>query len=222
MYSYLGKMSINLTNIMTKKTTIIVSVLVFTGIAFGVIGWFFPRPTVPIELQAVLRPESKPLQDFALVDQNKTTFNLENFKGKWTLLFFGYTFCPDVCPTTLTVLQQLYAKLPPQFLANTQVVFVSVDPERDTPEQLAKYVAYFGKDFIGVTGEVTEINKLASQTGAGYIKGPAPNADDNNYQISHTSTIFLINPKMQLHAGFSQPHIPEVIFEQYNLIRNLY
>ncbi|MFK5971090.1 MAG: SCO family protein [Candidatus Marithrix sp.] len=207
---------------MSQKTTIIVSLLVLVGIAFGVIGWFFPRPTVPIELQAILRPEPKPLQGFSLIDQNKNAFKLENFKGKWTLLFFGYTFCPDVCPTTLTVLQEFYTNLQPQVLANTQVVFVSVDPERDTPEKLAEYVAYFSKDFIGVTGEVTEINKLALQTGAGYIKGPTLNADDSNYQISHTSTIFLINPKMQLHAGFSQPHISEVIFEQYNLIRKLY
>ena len=207
---------------MSPKTTIIVSLLVLVGIAIGVTGWFFPRPTIPMELQTILRPESKPLQEFSLIDQNKNVFNLENFKDKWTLLFFGYTFCPDVCPTTLTVLQKFYTKLKPQVLANTQVVFVSVDPERDTPEKLAEYVAYFNKDFIGVTGKVTEINKLAIQTGAGYIKGPIINTDDNNYQISHTSTIFLINPKMQLHAGFSQPHISETIFEQYNLIRKLY
>ncbi len=207
---------------MTQRTTVIVSLLVFIGIAFGIIGWFFPHQTVPTELQAVLRPEPKSLQDFNLVGQNQTTFNLNNFKDKWTLLFFGYTFCPDVCPTTLAVLQKIYANLPPKLLANTQVVFVSVDPERDTPKQLAKYVTYFGKDFIGVTGEVAEINKLVLQTGAGYIKNPTPNADDKNYQISHTSTIFLINPKMQLHAGFSQPHIPKTIIEQYNLIRNLY
>ncbi len=207
---------------MSQKTTIIVSLLVLLGIAFGVVGWFFPRPTVPVELQAILRPDSKPLHEFSLIDQNKNVFNLESFKDKWTLLFFGYTFCPDICPTTLTVLKQFYDKLEPQVLANTQVVFVSVDPERDTPEHIAKYVAYFNKDFIGVTGEVTEINKLALQNGAGYIKGSSPNDDNSNYQISHTSTIFLINPKMELHAGFSQPHIAEVISEQYNLIRNLY
>ncbi|HHB92917.1 MAG TPA: SCO family protein, partial [Thioploca sp.] len=104
---------------MSPKTTIIVSLLVLVGIAIGVTGWFFPRPTIPMELQTILRPESKPLQEFSLIDQNKNVFNLENFKDKWTLLFFGYTFCPDVCPTTLTVLQKFYTKLKPQVLANT-------------------------------------------------------------------------------------------------------
>ncbi|MDM8564973.1 SCO family protein [Candidatus Halobeggiatoa sp. HSG11] len=209
---------------MTKRTTLIVSFLVVTGIGFGIVGWFFnPQTVVSPELQGILRPESKALRDFNLVAQNQTKFNLASFKDKWTLLFFGYTFCPDICPTTLAILKKVYTDLKPDVLANTQVVFVSVDPERDTPEQLANYIAYFDENFVGVTGEVVEINKLVLQTGAGYIKGPAPTAtDDNNYQISHTSTIFLINPEMKLHAGFAQPHIPEIIVEQYNLIRSLY
>jgi protein SCO1/2 len=202
---------------MTQKTTIIVSSLVLIGIAFGIIG--FSSQTIPVELQAVLRPEPKQLQNFALITHAQKKFNLTKLKDNWTLLFFGYTFCPDVCPTTLAVLQKIYTGLPPQILANTQVVFVSVDPKRDTPESLAKYITYFNKEFIGVTGEVTEINKLAAQVGAGYLKDPITNSDD--YQISHTSTIFLINSKMQLHAGFSQPHVPETIIEQYTLIRSL-
>ncbi|MCK5878011.1 MAG: SCO family protein [Candidatus Marithrix sp.] len=205
---------------MTKKANIIISMLVLTGIGFGIIGWVLDQQTVPDELIGILRPEARSLQDFNLMTQNQSKFNLESFKDKWTLLFFGYTFCPDICPTTLAVLQKVYANLEPDVLANTQVVFISVDPERDTLEGLAKYIAYFGKDFIGATGEVVEIDKLVSQTGAGYIKDSA--VDNENYQISHTSTIFLINPKMQLHAGFAQPHIPETIVRQYNLIRNLY
>ncbi|MCP4041382.1 MAG: SCO family protein [Gammaproteobacteria bacterium] len=173
------------------------------------------------ELQGVLWPEPKQLLSFELMDQERRPFTTESLKGKWTMLFFGYTYCPDICPMAMSVLKMITTRLEqfPEIAADTQVVFVSVDPERDPPEKLAEYTAYFNRDFIGVTGSVKEIDALAKQIGAGYIKEPpAPSGD---YLIAHSSTIFLIDPQVRLYAVFSQPHDPETIVGQYEKIRSL-
>ena len=101
----------------------------------AVFFWMLPdKKTVPPELQSVLRPEPKPLQAFSLTDQYQQPVNLELLQGKWSLVFFGYTYCPDICPTTLSTLTRVVKKLQndPQSPANIQVIFVSVDPQRDT------------------------------------------------------------------------------------------
>ncbi len=174
-----------------------------------------PKEVVPAELQAVLWPEPRQLTSFELPEAGGKALNLSRLEDRWTLLFFGYTSCPDVCPMALSVMKAVYDDLAeyPQIQAKTQVVFVSVDPERDTPEHVAEYAAYFDKNFIGVTGPVEAVDGLAKQMSAGYIREEPE--EGGSYQVSHTGSIYLIGPKQRVHGAFSPPHNPKVITEQY-------
>ena len=178
--------------------------------------------TPPAELMGVLRPAPKLLENFSLVDQSRQSFNQTSLIGNWTFLFFGFTSCPDVCPTTLSILNTIDQQLKTgsQKATNTQVVLVSVDPNRDTPEKLAEYIAYFNPEFIAATGSKAELDKFTSMTGAGYIfeEETSPGV----YQVNHTSAIFLIDPQARLVASFSQPHRPDTIVEQYWQIREYF
>jgi len=147
-------------------------------------------------------------------------FNQERFKGKWTLDFFGYTSCPDICPATLYVLNSVQGLLEDEtgeVPDDMQVVFISVDPERDTTEKLAAYITHFNKKFIGATADKTEIDKLTRQFGAGYIL--EPETAPGHYLVAHTSAIFLVDPFGRLIASFSQPHYPKTITSQFQKIQ---
>lgn len=185
--------------------------------------WMLPGKTVvPPELQAVLRPAPKPLQAFELTDQYRQPFNLERLRGKWSFVFFGYTYCPDICPTTLSTLTGVMKRLQadPQGGSNIQVVFVSVDPQRDTPEVLKDYLKYFNESFVGVTGAQRDIDMFTHQFGAGYMK--EPEAASGEYLVSHTSSVFLVDPHGRLLAAFSPPHDPAIIVDQFRQIRSLF
>ena len=180
-------------------------------------------PERPAELEGVLRPDFRLLQPFQLTDHNNTVFDEQKLQGKWSFVFFGYTSCPDVCPATLYVLSSVHGLLVDESgktPEDMQVLFISVDPARDTPEKLADYVTYFNKDFISATAEKTEIDKLARQFGAGYIF--EDEIEPGIYNVSHTSAIFLVDPFGRLAATFSQPHQPSTIVSQYKKIRTYF
>lgn len=138
-------------------------------------------------------PEPKALNSFSLKDQHGKLFDLERLRGKWSLLFFGFTNCPDICPTTLTTLNQIYKILGKnsETLDNVQVVFISVDPGRDDLATLKKYVRYFNKDFLGVTGNKKQLSLLAKQLGVYYEV--LDQYGKKNYVVNHTAAIFVIN-----------------------------
>lgn len=135
----------------------------------------------------------KALNSFSLKDQHGKLFDLERLRGKWSLLFFGFTNCPDICPTTLTTLNQIYKILGKnsETLDNVQVVFISVDPGRDDLATLKKYVRYFNKDFLGVTGNKKQLSLLAKQLGVYYEV--LDQYGKKNYVVNHTAAIFVIN-----------------------------
>lgn len=188
----------------------------------AVFYWMLPAKTVPPELQGVLRPAPTPLQAFELLGQDRRPFDLEGLKGKWSFVFFGYTSCPDICPTTLATLSGLIKKLQadPQGLSGMQVVFVSVDPRRDTPEVIENYLKYFNETFRGVTGAQQDIDNLTRQFGAGYMI--EPETAPGHYLVNHTSSIFLVDPQGRLLASFSPPHDPDTIAGQFRQIRSLF
>jgi protein SCO1/2 len=147
--------------------------------------------------------------DFALSDQHGAPFTLDQLKGKWSLLFFGYTFCPDICPITMATIrqfEQLLREVDPDAAARLQVVMVSVDPERDTPEKLGEYVGFFGDDYIGATGEYIDIFNFARQLNVAFGYQPQP---DGSYLVNHSGQITLINPEGHFHGFFKIPHDPE-------------
>ncbi|MDZ4337015.1 MAG: SCO family protein, partial [Pseudomonas sp.] len=109
-------------------------------------------PTVLLDAGIVLLPQSRSLPELSLTNQDGQTVAVDQLKDQWSLLFFGYTFCPDIGPATLAQLRPLQGQLPPETLAKLRIVLVTVDPNRDTPEQLKKYLDYFDAGFIGLTG----------------------------------------------------------------------
>ncbi len=131
---------------------------------------------------------------FMLVDQHGNLIDREQMLGKYQLIYFGYTHCPDVCPTSLQVMRAALERLDPALRSRIQPYFITVDPERDTQEVMAKYVPYFGKDLIGLTGTRAMIDRVLEQFKVTVEKVPAPNGDPENYQINHTAGIYLMAP----------------------------
>lgn len=150
----------------------------------------------------------RPLTGFALHDTRNQPFNLARLRGHWSFLFFGYTHCTDVCPTTLATFKQLHS-LAGGVSHGVQYVFVSVDPQRDSAGVLARYVGRFDPEFIGATGNDAELSALTRQMGV-YYKRHAPGRG-GNYEVDHTSVIFLIDPQARLCALFSELNDPRAI-----------
>jgi protein SCO1/2 len=168
-----------------------------------------------------LFPDPKPLTAFALADHNNRVFDLASLKGKWSFLFFGFTHCPDACPTTLAVLaraRDLIAKNTAG-AEDIQFVFISVDPNRDTASKLRQYVDYFDASFLGVTGDNAQIGNLAAQLGAAYQVAIKPGIE--NYPVYHTTAVFLLDPRARYHAVFTPPHDAEAIGKRFKVVREL-
>ena len=165
-------------------------------------------------------PHGKLLPAFELVDDSGQPFVPASLRDKWTLLFFGYTHCPDVCPTTLGTLKQAWDTLQQsqQGVDDVQVVFVSVDPERDSIEHLKEYVDYFDPAFVGVTGKPDELHRFSRSLGAIYLK--AKGSSEENYLVDHTAAIFLLNPDGDFIAVLSAPHDAQAIADGVNALRD--
>ena len=146
-------------------------------------------------------------------------FTSDDLSGRWTLVFFGYTSCPDICPVTMNVLAQAKKQANGEF---PQVVLVSVDPERDSVEMLDEYVRYFDPDFIGVTGDDKMISALALQMSVVYMKMPGTSGNENDYLMDHSSAILLINPQGQLTAFLKAPHTPGGINDSVAAVKGVF
>jgi protein SCO1/2 len=176
-------------------------------------------PAAPAELLGVLRPQYHLIQPFELTDHHQRRFDENNLQGKWSLVFFGYLSCPDVCPLTLNELKIFWRLLQDDSdiqTDNLQILFVSVDPARDSPQALASYIKHFNREFIAATAPKAQIDSLAKQFGAGYVieAETAP----GQYLVAHSSAIFLVDPLGRSVATFSQPHYASTLAEQYRRI----
>lgn len=165
-------------------------------------------------------PAPVALSTFQLVDQDQQPFGRERLAGHWTFLFFGYTHCPDVCPFTLAEMDRVYQRLATSAdgLRDTQFVFVSVDPKRDTPEILDGYVKYFNKTFIGATAARPQLDALTGQLGVHYEY--VDEISPSEYTVNHSASIFLIDPQGRLATTFSPPHEAADISERFLHIRS--
>jgi protein SCO1/2 len=171
----------------------------------------------PVLEQATLFDAARPLPQFELVDQAGRDFRRESLRGQWTLLFFGFTNCPDVCPTTLATLAEVRRQLTDLPIGELPVVvLVSVDPARDTPEALGRYIAHFDPQFLGVTGRPRAIEALTHDLGVAVSMGPV--SQDGNYTVDHTAAIFLIDPSAAFTAVFGSPHAADLIVRDYRSI----
>jgi protein SCO1 len=144
-------------------------------------------------------PQARAIGDFQLEDVNAQPFTQQNLPGTPALVFFGFTHCPDVCPTTLVKLAQIKQQAA---LAKLRVLFVTVDPQRDTPQALAQYVHAFDPQFEGLTGEPAAIGTFAKRFGVAVNRVELPGGD---YTMDHSAVVFLLNSRAQIVAIFTPP-----------------
>jgi len=160
--------------------------------------------STPIELEVIilLSDGAQALPDFELIDHNKRILGKARLKGKWNLMFFGYTSCPDICPTTLNEMNHMVKAIDdPEVLEAVRVYFVSVDPQRDKPALLATYMAYFNPDFTGATADIEKLKVLTSAVGVSH-KIKKKSEDDLTYAVSHSGFVVLIDPEVQFTGLF--------------------
>ena len=170
--------------------------------------------------QGTAFPKATAIKAFALIDDNEDPFTNDNLKGHWSLLFFGFVNCAKICPTTLSELNKAYQilekkdekKLP-------KVIFISVDPERDSPADIKQYVTRFNENFIGATGEQLDLRQLTKNLGISYIQLKKPEITQNDYQISHSATILVINPEGEWAGILSPPFNAQVMANDFMKIQ---
>jgi protein SCO1/2 len=192
-----------------------IGIALIAGISAALI---WRNATAPAELAtgAYIRP-SRALPDFSLIDTQGHAFGLARVRGQWSMMFFGYTNCPDFCPTTLTTLAALEKRLRAEAApVRPRVIFMSVDAKRDTPEQLAKYVPYFDPEFIGLTAaNQSDVQAVAAKLGVSVII--TPNAD-GTYSVDHSGAIFVLNPQGRLAAVLTGPFSVDALESDFRRI----
>lgn len=216
---------------MSSKTTktqrqIIVGFVVIAVIALLFGMWFQynignkKNHSVSLNLaSATVLPQPRALSAFQLTDDTKKTFTNSNFANHWSLLFFGFTHCPELCPTTLSVLNQSYQILQTMHQKPMpQVIFISVDPQRDNAQRIAEYLASFNNDFIGATGSKQQLDQLTQELNIMYMKIADQGEQQGMYSIDHSGTILMIDPKGQLYAVFTTPHDAKAIAKDVSTI----
>ncbi|MBD8492166.1 SCO family protein [Pseudomonas syringae] len=155
-----------------------------------------------VDAGIILLPQARTVPGLKMTDQNGEPVAVDQLKDKWTLVFLGYTYCPDICPATLAQLRQIKGELPKDVAGRLRVVLVSVDPDRDTPEQLKKYLAYFDKDFIGLNAPVNELKTLSNALSIPFI--PADTRKPG-YTVDHSGNLALLGPDGKQHGFIRAP-----------------
>jgi protein SCO1/2 len=177
-----------------NKSIIFIGLLALV-LGIGIARYYLPQSSSGLEISAdgytkVKVTEGKFGGDFTLFQGDKPV-RLSDFHGKLVVMYFGFASCPDVCPTTLTIIASALRQLTPEELETVQPVFISIDPERDQGEKLAAYATYFHPGFIGITGTPDEVQKVANQYGGFFIKVESDSALE--YLVEHTSKTYIIS-----------------------------
>ncbi|HEX5340444.1 MAG TPA: SCO family protein [Gammaproteobacteria bacterium] len=202
-----------------------IGVAVF-ALAIGTLAGYLnleQRPPIvqsePVTTIMLLRP-GKSLPAFSLQDANGKPFTRESLTGHWNLLYFGYTQCPDVCPTTLADLAKMTAKLGDLPAAERpRVIFISVDPKRDTLPGLKSYVRNFDADFAAATGSIEQLRILSKALGVGFSYDPPDQSA--GYAVGHSAAILVVAPDGKETAIYTPPLIPERMAEDYRFVVKL-
>ena len=197
------------------KLVPVLAVVAIAAAAGFLAGRWWPAESPTLQASTALFGQERALPEFALTDHAGGTYARRHLTDDWTLLFFGYTHCPDICPITLTTMSASVNAIAALGGEAPRVVFVSVDPERDAPRSLRAYVNTFGDDFLGVTGPHEELRKLTRALGV----VNARDGDDPEYLVEHSASLFLVNPKGELQAVFGPPHEPDAIARDIVAIR---
>lgn len=160
-------------------------------------------------------PERKPLAEFILVDDEKGVFDLKSLESRWSFIFFGFMYCPDICPTTLYDLSLVKRDIVAQGISESdlQFVFISVDPARDKAALIQRYVQYFDPAFLGATGSMGQLTNLTRQLGAPFRA--EPETAENVYEVTHSSAVYLVDPLGQYTGIISPPFVASEVAAQF-------
>ena len=201
--------------------------LLLVGVAVLVIGvgiwvgWttpFFGSSAAP-EAAGIVFDDPQKIDTVQLVDHRGEEFDVERLQNRWSLIYFGFTNCPDLCPLTLTQFAKLDEELGTEPTPPIQYIFVSVDPDRATPDQLGAYVEFFLPKLIGVTGNSADLENFASQLAVGF---KAHSNKGENYPVDHSNAILLVNPAAEFQAVLTAPHTAERLAADFRAIQKWY
>jgi protein SCO1/2 len=201
-----------------QTTAFLIVALAALGAGIGAWSARWYGGTEQPQIEGFLWPEPKHIGTFRTFDQDDREFGIEQLRGHWSFLFFGYTNCPDICPITMSVLNRVQQQLRAEDGQPVQVIFVSVDPERDTAAQLKQYVRHFGADVIGLGGSRQDVQTLTAQVGVAWHHD-RPDGD-GWYLVDHSAAVFLTDPQGRLVSIFSAPHLADGIIERFRTIRD--
>lgn len=202
---------------LTLIILLLVVVLIF-GLVVGrqmyLAGDRAPTPAPELaELNTYVYDQGRPLPEFELLDENGDTVTRDDLKGRWTFAFVGYTSCPDVCPAAMANLRRT-DNLIPDDLPQPDYLLISADPERDTPEQLKRYLGFFGTNFHGLTGDLETLRAIAKSLNAVFVHREV----DGELLVDHSGHFALLNPDGDMIAVIQPPHHPEDLAEAFERI----
>ncbi len=203
----------------TSRKVLSILLLVAAAVAGAGVSYLRAQSTVQVQT-ATVYPTPRALPSLQLVNQDGQLVDESWLADGWSVLFFGFTHCPDVCPMTLGILKQVVASnadLPEADQA--RMIFVSVDPARDTPAAIKTYVEYFGPAFRGLTGSAAQIDTFARAASVAYFVGEPD--ENGQYPVDHSSALFVLNPRGQIAAVFTAPHSSEQIAADLRAIARL-
>ena len=194
----------------------------FMALIFGLFlsRFYTPRELTLDEYKALgayLLDPPRQLADFSLIDDQGADFLPDQFKGKWNVLFFGFTYCPDICPLTMKQMADIKGLLGDS-AEDMRIFLVSVDPDRDKPENLRRYLDNFDNNFIGLTGAIDQVYRFSTQVNAPFF--PVVNSPDPNYTVDHSGSLILINPEANYAGFFRAPHDTQKITKALASILN--
>jgi len=196
----------------TGNTTLLVIGIAIIAVLVGLFvqtGMNKPKK-FPEFSKTIILPNPKNIKFTEFTDHTGNSFNKAQFDGKWTILFFGFTNCPDICPSTLQTLSKVKLALQNESVwSNYQVVMISVDPETDTVDRLASYVPYFDSEFIGLNADIEATKQFAKQVGVLFVK--RENDNGAAYEVDHSASIILIDPQGRWAGAISAPHTADSI-----------
>lgn len=203
---------------MKPVTVTVVGCLALVAVVLGVFVYSVTRTQTLSDaelrqLGVFILPEPREIGAFALTTAQGQAFDLDNLRGRWSFVFFGFTHCPDICPTTLAVMAEAERQL--GAVGGYQGLMVSVDPERDQGPALAEYVSAFSPTFTGVTGPRAQIAEFARRVNVAFIKVPAA---DGGYSVDHSGQIVIVNPRGQYHGFIKMPHAAETIAQTFRAL----
>jgi protein SCO1/2 len=188
-----------------NKSSITMIALAALAIGFGVSWYLASSRPIQLESGTWFGEQARALADFELTDHRNLPLTRAELTGKWSLMFFGFTHCPDICPVTLQTLDRMLGSIDDADVsAALQVYFVSVDPYRDTPERLAEYVAYFNPAFIGASAPPQKLRQLTGPLGIAH-QIHQRSGDSENYGVDHSGAVVLINPQAEFAGLFGAP-----------------